>query len=110
MSKNVEFQNKTVVELTEALKKHLLELNYSNSSCKTYGCILNNFAKYCEEKGVDYYDIQVGRDFVWDNYGFVLGGKGFRETTQPRYAHAHGISALWNAFQKTQLCVGRFFY
>ena len=75
MSKNVDLQNKNVVELVGALKEHLSELSYSKASCKTYGCVLNNFVKYCEEKGIDAYNIQTGRDFVWDCYGFVLGEK-----------------------------------
>ena len=75
MSKITDLQNANVAKLAEALKEHLAELNYSESSRKAYGYILNKFVKYCADKGVDAYSIQLGRDFVWDCYGFVLGEK-----------------------------------
>ena len=65
--------SKNVVELTTALHAHLADLGYKPSSLKTYGCILKKLVGYCTDKNIDTYSVQVGRDFVWECYGYVLG-------------------------------------
>ena len=79
-------QHQSIRELTEALNAHLAELNYRLSSHKTYRCILSRFVEYCETKKADEYTAQLGRDFIWDRYGTVLG-ENDREKNPHRAMH-----------------------
>lgn len=62
-----------IQELTSLLKKHLMEKQYSKSSLKTYGCLLDRFTEYCEQNSIETYSPEMGRQYVWDQYGIVLG-------------------------------------
>lgn len=73
MSEQASMQYKSIRELTQALNAHLAELSYRPSSLKTYRCILSRFVEYCETKKADEYTVQLGRDFIWERYGMVLG-------------------------------------
>jgi site-specific recombinase XerD len=67
------YQELGIREMVDALKQHLKERGYRPSSLKTYGCILNRFAEFCAERGEEKYTIQLGRDFVWEKCGSILG-------------------------------------
>jgi len=73
MQMTTSHQDMCIRELVEALNTHLRELDYRPSSLKTYGCIFSRFVEYCEGRGEDRYAIQLGRDFVWEKCGSVLG-------------------------------------
>jgi site-specific recombinase XerD len=75
MSKEMGFPEAPVGELVSRLNAHLEQLGYRQSSLDTYGRILKRLQVYCAEKDAVVFTMDLGRDFVQDCYGMVLGDR-----------------------------------
>jgi site-specific recombinase XerD len=75
MSEKMVFQNMPVGELVANLNEHLAQIGYRPSSLKTYGGILGRLQSYCATRGSDVFTMDLGRDYVRDCYGAVLGDR-----------------------------------
>ena len=73
MSEKMVFADKPVKELIAELNVHLKQIGYRPSSLKTYGGILNRLQDYCSTKSFDVFTMELGRNFIQDCYGAVLG-------------------------------------
>ncbi len=73
MSEKMIFQDQPIKELVTGLNAHLAQIGYRPSSLKTYGGILSKLQNYCAARGVEAFTMELGRDFVRDCYGAVLG-------------------------------------
>lgn len=80
MSETMIPQKQTVKELVDGLNAHLAELGYRPSSLKTYGGILSKLLDYCEDRNTEVFTIELGRRFVWECYGIILGDRDAAKT------------------------------
>lgn len=74
MSEGMVYQGNSIQELVSGLTEHLEQIGYRPSSLKTYGGILERLQDYCAaRRGTETFTMDLGREFVQDCYGAVLG-------------------------------------
>lgn len=66
-----------VGELVAALYSQMREYGYAQSSLETYRRICEKLLDFFEENGVEIFDIETGRRFVWECCGSRLGTSGY---------------------------------
>ena len=73
MAEEMVYRRKTIQELVSGLTEHLEQIGYRPSSLKTYGGILERLQDYCATRSTETFTMDLGREFVQDCYGAVLG-------------------------------------
>ena len=67
--------NKCLGEVITELKLHLAELGYSERTIARLDAVWQELIVYCQDQASFETDTDLGRRFVWDRYGSVLGDK-----------------------------------
>lgn len=67
--------NKCMGEVITKLKLHLAELGYSERTISRLDAVWKELIVYCQDQVPFEASTDLGRRFVWDRYGFVLGEK-----------------------------------
>jgi len=69
MNKTIKIENAVSAVLAE-----LEEQRYSSTTIKSYRCNYNVMLKYAKERGINYYNEQVGLDYLENKYGLSING------------------------------------
>ncbi len=64
-----------VRELVNNLKEYLSELSYSDSTISRYDSIWKRLIIYCDEHQYENFTMEIGRNFIFERFGAVLGEK-----------------------------------
>jgi hypothetical protein len=75
MEKTGNARNEHISELIALLFAHLTELGYSKDTLLTNKSILGRLERYAAAKGTGEFSIELGREFVLDEFGHILGDK-----------------------------------
>ena len=65
----------SIIEIVGELKEHLSSIGYSVSAIARMNSVWKKLITYCEEREIFEFTADVGRRFVWEQYGAVLGDK-----------------------------------
>jgi site-specific recombinase XerD len=75
MGKTGNVRNERIGDLIQLLFAHLTELGYSKDSLRTNKSILGRLERYAAAQGIDEFSIELGREFVLNEFGHILGEK-----------------------------------
>jgi site-specific recombinase XerD len=73
MGKTGNVRNERIGELIQLLFAHLTKLGYSKDTLLTNKSILGRLERYAVAKGTDAFSIELGREFVLNEFGHILG-------------------------------------
>ena len=65
----------SIRQIVSDLKTHLFSIGYSQSTVARMDSIWKRLIAYCEEQNILDFSAEVGRKFVWEQFGAVLGDK-----------------------------------
>jgi len=75
MSKVISMEGKSIRELVEELNHHLPEIDYRPVTIARLNADWSKLIAYADERGIEVFTMELGRAFVWDVCGSILGDK-----------------------------------
>jgi site-specific recombinase XerD len=68
-------KRKTIRELVDDLNYHLPEIDYRPSTIERLNADWKKLIAYADTRGIEVFTMELGRAFVWDECGSILGDK-----------------------------------
>ena len=75
MSSEINNRGKTIRELVDGLNDHLPKINYQPTTVARLNAEWKKLIEYADAKDTDVFSIELGRAFVWEWCGSILGDK-----------------------------------
>jgi site-specific recombinase XerD len=91
----------TVTELTEAIIPLLKSENFSRTYVKTIGYTLNQLLKFCENKGENRFNVELGQRFIEEHYNVTP------ETNPRNISTARRVMDMLSSYQQVGIIFPR---
>jgi len=75
MSKVISMERKSIRELVDELNHHLPEIDYRPATIARLNADWDKLIAYADAQGIETFTMELGRAFVWDVCGSILGDK-----------------------------------